>query len=179
MRIGLSRYGTSDPGLKSKPSDRMVYYAGHDINIYFVRVLLGLNWLTESYNINQSPPGGLLRFELSHAASSTMSARNNTAGTEGMTGMDNNSSSKFVKIFFEAQTMGQQRRAEELHGATGNVPDRVAVAIPGCASGPEQSCPFEQFQQLVSTAVNRQCVENLGGAGKQQARADGGWPSWL
>ena len=42
MRIGLSRYGTSDPGLKSKPSDRMVYYAGHDINIYFVRVLLGL-----------------------------------------------------------------------------------------------------------------------------------------
>jgi hypothetical protein len=82
----------------------MVYYAGHDVNIYFLRVLLGLSvrarpgrlsahrvvrsksvscgaclwagralkqrkpavsgrpeqWLTESWNPNQSPPGGLL-----------------------------------------------------------------------------------------------------------------------
>jgi hypothetical protein len=48
-------------GLRSRPTDKLVYYAGHDINIYFVRLLLGLNWLTESFNVNQSPPGGTLR----------------------------------------------------------------------------------------------------------------------
>eukprot|EP01050_Picozoa_sp_SAG11_P036891 SAG11_NODE_14269_length_619_cov_0.636538_1_plen_46_part_00 len=41
-----------------------MYYAGHDINLYYVRVLLGLSWLTDSWNRDQSPPGGLLRFEL-------------------------------------------------------------------------------------------------------------------
>eukprot|EP01047_Picozoa_sp_COSAG01_P063151 COSAG01_NODE_8139_length_2908_cov_1.915628_2_plen_159_part_00 len=68
-------FGTPVPGLKSKPTDKLVYYAGHDINIYFVRVLLGLSWLTESWNLNQSPPGGLLRFELSHAASGSADAK--------------------------------------------------------------------------------------------------------
>ena len=58
------------PGLRSKSTDKMIYYAGHDINIYFLRVMLGLNWLTDSWNVNQSPPGGLLRFELLRGVSS-------------------------------------------------------------------------------------------------------------
>jgi hypothetical protein len=46
-------------GLLSKPTDKMVYYAGHDLNIYFIRALLGLKWVTKSFNPNQSPPGEL------------------------------------------------------------------------------------------------------------------------
>ena len=38
----------SNPGVLSRPTDKMVYYAGHDLNIYFIRALLGLKWLTES-----------------------------------------------------------------------------------------------------------------------------------
>jgi hypothetical protein len=30
--------------LSSLPTDRLVYYAAHDINVYFIRVLLGLTW---------------------------------------------------------------------------------------------------------------------------------------
>ena len=71
MRIALTEFphagatidsltsGRSLAGLHSSPADKLVYYAGHDINIYFVRMLLGLNWLAESYGINQSPPGTL------------------------------------------------------------------------------------------------------------------------
>ena len=145
-----------------------------------MRVLLGLNWLTESWNINQSPPGGLLRFELSHSASAEAIDPETPAGGKNFV---NSSSEKFVKIFFEAQTMGQQRRAEVLHAASGNTPDRVFVAIPGCASGPENSCPFEKFQNLVTTAVARQCVEtlahnmNTGGGGGDGG--EDGWVSWL
>ena len=71
--------GASNPSLKSKPNDKMVYYAGHDINIYFVRKLLGLQWLTESYNPNQSPPGGMLRFELLRPSQSSPCATALTA----------------------------------------------------------------------------------------------------
>ena len=46
-----------------------------DIHLYFVRVLLGLSWLTQSWNLNQSPPGGLLRFELGRAASGAPTAK--------------------------------------------------------------------------------------------------------
>eukprot|EP01043_Picozoa_sp_COSAG02_P030236 COSAG02_NODE_1922_length_10360_cov_38.101452_10_plen_85_part_00 len=35
-------------GLRSDPTDVLVYYAAHDINIYLLRKLLKLNWLTES-----------------------------------------------------------------------------------------------------------------------------------
>ena len=56
-----------NPGILSKPTDKMVYYAGHDVNIYFIRALLGLKWTTESFNPNQSPPGGMLRCEPSRA----------------------------------------------------------------------------------------------------------------
>lgn len=45
------------PGLRSSPDDSLVFYAAHDINIYLLRRLLRLNWLTESFNPNESPPG--------------------------------------------------------------------------------------------------------------------------
>ena len=37
---------------------RLVYYAGHDINLYFLRTLLRLHWLTSSWNADESMPGG-------------------------------------------------------------------------------------------------------------------------
>merc|ERR1719476_1243646 len=51
-------------GLHSRATDSLVYYAAHDINIYLIRRFLRLNWLTDSFNPNQSPPGGMLVFVL-------------------------------------------------------------------------------------------------------------------
>merc|ERR1740117_2619163 len=114
----------------------MVYYAGHDLNIYFIRALLGLKWLTESYNPNQSPLGGMLRFEL----------------------LRDSVGNPFVKIFFESQSYSQQRNASPLGGDDGAVPDRVFVSIPRCAMGPEGSCPFDVFKEIAGLALDTRCV---------------------
>lgn len=127
-------------GLQSRPTDRLVYYAGHDINIYFVRLLLGLNWLTESFNVNQSPPGGMLRFEL---------ARQADAG------------GWFVKAFFESMSMEQQRDVEFALRQGKNQPDRAFIAIPGCTEGPESSCPLEHLKEIALAAVNPSCIETV------------------
>lgn len=84
------------------------YYAGHDLNIYFLRAMLGLKWTTESFNPNQSPPGGMLRFELLRDA-------------------DKN---PFVKLYFESQSYAQQRSASVLDPTPrmGMAPDRYALA---------------------------------------------------
>ena len=39
--------------LSSLPTDRLVYYAAHDINVYFIRVLLGLTWQVSVNNTRQ------------------------------------------------------------------------------------------------------------------------------
>lgn len=132
--------GSSISGLQSRPTDRLVYYAGHDINIYFVRVLLGLNWLTESFNVNQSPPGGMLRFEL---------ARQGGAGEW------------FVRAYFESMSMEQQRDVDFALRQGKNQPDRAFVAIPSCAEGPESSCPLEHLKEIVLGVVSPSCVETV------------------
>lgn len=115
-----------------------MYYAGHDTNIYFLRALLNLNWVTASYNPNQSPPGGMLRFELL---------------TDGGAG-------KFVKLYFETQSYSQQRSATALSAELGEVPDRSFVAIPKCATGPENSCPLETFKAVAAAALDAACVKS-------------------
>lgn len=114
--------------------------AGHDINIYFVRVLLGLHWLTESFNGDQSPPGGFLRFEL---------CRQQGAGQW------------FVKVFFESMSMSQQRDVGRALDARDNRPDRVFVAVPGCTDGPESSCPLQRFKHIVFAMIEPNCVETV------------------
>eukprot|EP00941_MAST-03F_sp_MAST-3F-sp1_P006237 g6237.t1 len=128
------RSGKDIKGLLSKPSDSLIYYAAHDINIYLLRRLLRLNWLTESYNPNESPPGGFLMFEL----------------------LSNEQSEFFVKAFFVTQSYEQQRNLIEL---TQESPASKVFAIIGtCANGPERSCPFTQFKKLVLQEANLDCV---------------------
>jgi len=124
-------------GLHSRASDSLVYYAAHDINIYLLRRLLRLNWLTSSYNPNQSPPGGMLLLVLYSSA-------------------DGAKKNYFVKAFFMSQSMQQQRNGSPLSAA--NPASRVFAIIPGCADGPELSCPFEDFKKLVLKEIKRQCV---------------------
>lgn len=141
MAATMQQYisGTGIKGLQSKPSAAFVYYAAHDINIYLIRQLLRLNWMTESFNPNQSPPGGMLFFVL-------LSAESAGAGK-----------SYYVKAFFMTQSMKQQRESSTL--SQDNPASRVFAVIPGCAHGPELSCPFEDFKTLVLKEIKRECVQ--------------------
>jgi len=168
-------------GLRSSPSDRLVYYAGHDINIYLLRRLLGLSWLTDSYNPDESPPGGFLTIELYSMSANASSSSPQVGGTEadaaeggggggGGGGDDGSAGGRrseppaataagkqyFVKIFFMSQSYDQQRHATPLTAA--DPASRAFALIPSCASGPELSCPFPDFKRLVLSVVRRECV---------------------
>ena len=56
--------GRDRSGVFTTAQDRFVYYAGHDVNLVYLRRLLRLSWLTESWNPNQAMPGGTLLLEL-------------------------------------------------------------------------------------------------------------------
>jgi len=134
--------GKSIAGLQSKPSNTFVYYAAHDINIYLIRQLLRLSWLTESFNPNQSPPGGMLIFVL-YSSSEMM--------------LSDAAKSYYVKAFFMTQSMKQQRESSPL--SEENPASRVFAVIPACAHGPELSCPFADFKQLVIKEIKNECVQ--------------------
>ena len=40
------------------------------------------------------------------------------------------------------------------------MPDRSFVAIPKCATGPEQSCPLEVLKVVAAAALDAACVKS-------------------
>merc|ERR1712187_611028 len=92
----------------------------------------------DSFNPNQSPPGGMLVFVL-YSTSSGSTKR------------------YFVKAFFMSQSMRQQREASPL--SADDPASRVFAIIPGCADGPELSCPFDDFKRLVLSEIKAECVQ--------------------
>jgi hypothetical protein len=142
-------------GLHSRATDSLVYYAAHDINIYFIRKLLRLNWMTTSFNPNQSPPGGMLIFVLYS---------------------DSSSKRHYVKAYFMSQSMRQQRDATKLSAT--DPASLVFAIIPKCSGGPEWSCPFEEFKQLVLSEIKPECVKLVDTKVLREKRhPDGGW--WM
>ena len=158
-------YGVKDQSVLSKPSDKLVYYAGHDINIYFLRFFFRMNWLTTSYNRNQAMPGGMLTFQLytadgdEKAAAAAVSKRRKGkkgSGFRGKGAAADKDDEFFVKVFFSSQTYTQQRNVAKL--GPGDAPDHVFVSIPGCNHGPESSCPYSQFVSIAQDAIREECV---------------------
>jgi len=120
--------------LLSAASDNFVYYAAHDINIYFLASLLRLQWQTASYQMNMSPPGSMLGFQL----------------------LQDEAAEWYIKLHFFSQSMDQQRYAAPLNQTA--PPSCAEVIIPDCYGGPELSCAVKDFQKLVSQSVRQECV---------------------
>ena len=177
--------GGQPRGLASAPTDRVVYFAGHDINLYFARNFLRLSWLTESWNANQAMPGGMLEIEILTAehqdasardrddaaeyddeatgvATATASDPNATLGVDATSGGATQSAASrfFLKVFFSSQTYSQMRHAEDLLPPA-KPPSRVYVTIPECSDGPEGSCPLEGFRALVLRSIRKECVSTV------------------
>ena len=87
--------------------------------------MLHLSWLIKGDQLNNTPPGSALVFELHEPA---------RAGGE-----------PFVRTFFTAQSLDAMRAGQ------GQNPLRVPVYIPGC---PSLDCPFEKFSAVVKSAIN-------------------------
>jgi 4-phytase/acid phosphatase len=118
--------GQKVDGTRVPVSTRFVALVGHDTQLSEIAGLLQLTWLMRGYQLNDSPPGAAIVFEL-HGPTNAL------AGTS------------FVRTFFTAQTMDQMR------SGNGEDPGRVPVYVPGC---PSYDCPLDTFAKVVNAAID-------------------------
>jgi 4-phytase / acid phosphatase len=98
--------GHKSPDTRVPLSSRFAIIVGHDTSLSKFAGMLGLSWLMQGYQLNDTPPGGALVFELYRPTNA----------------------SAFVRLFFAAQSLDQMRAQDGSH------PGRVPVYIPGCPS---------------------------------------------
>lgn len=96
--------GSAVAGTRVPPQARFVFFAGHDTQLAEISGILGLSWLVKGDQMNDTPPGGALIFELHQPAGR----------------------GAFVRTFFIEQSLDAMR---SLHGED---PIRVPVYVPGC-----------------------------------------------
>ena len=129
--------GRAVPGALGKPSDRVVVIVGHDTNLSNVSGMLGLSWLIQGYQRDDTPPGGALVFELWHRPIN----QENT-----------------VRTYYMSQTLEQMRKA--LPVTLEGPPAKAPVFLPGCSVANEGlPCDWKAFEHTVETAIDPACVE--------------------
>ncbi|DBA04020.1 TPA: hypothetical protein N0F65_009367 [Lagenidium giganteum] len=146
------------PQLVQSMKNRFLYYAGHDINILYIRNLLRrLQWHTKGWHPHQPTPGGMIIFELHSFQSPDHRRLLQTA--EELAMVDEH----YVKAFFVTASPQQMRFGEELDDS--NPPDRVPLVIPMCSeeveignNKTEVRCPFKTFKNLMGRSLKHECV---------------------
>jgi 4-phytase/acid phosphatase len=116
--------GVRNPKTRAPLAARFVAFVGHDTNLEELAGMLRLRWLLPGYQINDTPPGGALVFEV----------RQPLHGGES-----------FVRVFSIAQTL------DDMRTLAANAPERVPVLVPGC---PQLDCPISTFDRVVGGAID-------------------------
>ncbi len=115
-------------GTRVPASAKFVFFAGHDTQLAELSGIFGLSWLLKGDQMNDTPPGSALIFEVHQPI----------AGGE-----------PFVRTFFTAQSLDAMRAVR------GQNPLRVPVYVPGC---PAYDCPMGTFTSIVNTAIDSSFV---------------------
>jgi 4-phytase/acid phosphatase len=124
--------GKTVPGALGKPGDKVVVIVGHDTQLSNVAGILGLSWLIEGYQRDDTPPGGALVFEL---------WRHPVTGEYT------------VRTYYTAQTLAQMRKALPL--TLTSPPARATVFVPGCSTADEGfACGWKEFRRTLETAID-------------------------
>lgn len=122
--------GAATHGTRVPAQTRFVFLSGHDTQLAEISGLLGLSWLVEGDQLNDTPPGSALTFEL-YAPRGGGSA--------------------YVRTYFSSQTLDAMRSGH------GEKPLRVPVYVPGC---PGYNCPFSTFSRIVQGSIDPAFVTN-------------------
>jgi 4-phytase/acid phosphatase len=101
-----------------------VAFVGHDSNLEALAGMLRLRWLMPGYQLNDTPPGGALVFEVHQSSPSA---------------------EPVVRVFFTAQSLDQMRTLSK------DPPNRVPVFVPGCAT---LDCPLTTFDRIANAAID-------------------------
>lgn len=122
--------GSAVEGTRVPPRTRFVFISGHDTQLAEISAMFGLSWLVPGDQLNDTPPGSALVFEVRRPA---------------------NGGSPFVRTFFTAQTLDAMRAGR------GERPARVPVYVPGC---PSLGCPIDTFARVATAAIDPSFVTN-------------------
>jgi 4-phytase/acid phosphatase len=124
--------GKAVPGALGKPGDKVVVMVGHDTQISNFAGMLGLSWLIDGYQRDDTPPGGALVFEL---------WRHPVTGAYT------------VRTYYTAQTLEQMRKALPL--TLDSPPAKAPLFVPGCSTADEGfACGWKEFQRTLETAID-------------------------
>jgi 4-phytase/acid phosphatase len=124
--------GKEVAGALGKPGDKAVVIVGHDTQLSNLSGMLGLSWLIEGYQRDDTPPGGALVFEL---------WRHPVTGEYT------------VRTYYMAQTLEQMRKALPL--TLDSPPARAAVFVPGCSTADEGfACGWTEFRNTLEAAID-------------------------
>lgn len=119
------------------PDTRWLLYVAHDTNIAYLRTLLGFSWQMDVYPRGNIPPAGSLIFERWH---------------------DSDSGKRFLRIYFQAQSLDQLRRLTPLNAST--PPLKTEFSQPDCRLTPVGVlCPYEQAMQRITQAIDRSAIK--------------------
>lgn len=127
---------TSVPGSLGNVGDRLLVIVGHDTNISNLAGMLGISWLLDGYQPNDTPPGGALVFELWQGGSGEM----------------------IVNTYYVAQSLEQMRKALPL--TLDSPPLKSPIFLPGCSTAdPKMSCPWKTFEHTIESAIDPSFVK--------------------
>lgn len=124
-------HGRKVQGSLGQAGNRVLIAVGHDTNISNVAGLLGLSWLLDGYQQNETPPGGALVWELWKRADG----------------------SSAVATYFVAQSLDQLR--ENISLGPESPPLKAPIFIPGCSREDQRmTCPRSDFYHTLKNAVD-------------------------
>jgi 4-phytase/acid phosphatase len=111
------------------PGGKLILLVGHDTNIAALGGFMDMHWTAADYPRDDPPPGGALAFEL----------------------LTDATGAKFVKAFYQAQSMDQLRNLTPLTLAS--PPAQSYLPITGCTTSGDTPCPLAKFQALIRTKL--------------------------
>jgi 4-phytase/acid phosphatase len=118
-------------GSLSDVSDRVLVIVGHDTNISNIAGMLGIDWLLDGYQPNDTPPGSALVFELWQQGEGKMA----------------------VSTYYVGQSLEQMRKTLPL--TLDSPPLKSPIFVPNCSTADQKmTCPWNAFQHTLDSAID-------------------------
>ena len=123
-------------GSLGNAGDRVLIIVGHDTNISNIAAMLGISWLLNGYQPDETPPGGALIFELWQQINGEF----------------------VVSTYFTAQSLEQMHRLLPL--SLDSPPLKSPIFVPGCGRGDQKmTCAWKDFERTIDNAIDPAFVQ--------------------
>ena len=123
--------GSAVAGSLGEVGDRVLVIVGHDTNISNIAGMLGIDWLLDGYQPDDTPPGSALVFELWQQGEGEM----------------------VVSTYYVGQSLEQMRKTSPL--TLDSPPLKSAIFVPGCSTADRRlTCAWNAFQRTLGNAID-------------------------